>query len=132
MLKRFLISPAGIVFLLLFQIVPLILFPLESFSPKTQEWWLPVLLVAMVVVADFELIARRTANTGPWDLISFAHGFNIISRLMMVWPHVMRTENGVSAINVPYTSLTILAMLLSTYYLIYTEKPQVRNGLLRS
>jgi hypothetical protein len=132
MQKRMFSTPIAIMVLLFVQFIPLVLFPAESFSPKSQEWWLPGLLVVMVIYADFELIIRRSASTGPWDLISFAHGFNIISRLMMLWAHVTQTSGGVTQINVPYTSLAIVAMLLSAMYLVYTGRPDIRNGLLRS
>jgi hypothetical protein len=49
-----------IVVVLILQLIPLVLFPPESFSPKTQEWWLPVLLAVLVLVADVQLILRRS------------------------------------------------------------------------
>ena len=85
--RRALANPALIIALLVLQLVPLLLFPAESFSPDTQEWWLPVLLAIMVVIADVNLIGRRSPAPWPWYLLSFAQGFNIISRLMLVWPH---------------------------------------------
>ncbi|MCL5996327.1 MAG: hypothetical protein M1546_09760, partial [Chloroflexi bacterium] len=91
--------------LLLLQLIPLVLFPPESFGPTTQEWWLPVLLVVMVVAADMELIARRSEKTWPWYLIGFAHGFNIISRLMMLWPHATVIADGAAVLNAPYVVL---------------------------
>lgn len=116
---------------LILQLIPLILFPPESFSPNTQEWWLPVLLAALVLLADFELVARRSNQQWPWYLISFSQGFNIISRLMMLWPHATRTVDGATAANVPYILLTLVAMGLSTLLLWYTELPEVRLGLIR-
>lgn len=106
------------------------LFPSESFSPNTQEWWLPVLLAILIVLADFELIARRSSQLWPWYLMAFSQGFNIISRLMMLWPHATRTVNGATVANLPYILLTAVAMGLSAMLLWYMELPEVRLGLL--
>jgi len=124
-------SRKAIIAALILQLVPLILFPPESFSPKTQEWWLPVLLAALVLLADFELIARGSSQLWPWYLMSFSQGFNIISRLMMLWPHATKTMDGATAANVPYILFTLVAMGLSALLLWYTELPEVRLGLLR-
>ena len=120
-----------IVAVLILQLVPLVLFPGASFSTKTQEWWLPVLLAVLVLVADFELIIRRSTNVWPWYLISFSQGFNIISRLMMLWPHATKTFGGATVANLPYIVLTLAAMGLSVLLLWYTELPEVRLGLVR-
>jgi hypothetical protein len=84
--RRAIASPGIVIAALIAQIFPLLMFPLESFSPKSQEWWLPMLLAVMVLVANVELIARRSDKPWPWYLLSFAQGLNIISRLMMIWP----------------------------------------------
>ena len=116
---------------LVLQLIPLVLFPAASFSANTQEWWLPVLLAILVLVADFELIIRRSTNAWPWYLMSFSQGFNIISRLMMVWPHATTTVRGATVANLPYLALTVVAMALSAALLWYTELPDVRLGLIR-
>jgi hypothetical protein len=120
-----------IVAVLILQLIPLVLFPPASFSPNTQEWWLPVLLAVLVLLADFELIVRRSTHAWPWILMSFSQGFNIISRLMMLWPHATRTVGGATVANVPYILLTLVAMGLSALLLWYTELPEVRLGLVR-
>jgi len=131
MAHRSIASRGTIVAILILQIIPLVLFPLQSFSPDSQEWWLPVLLAIMVVIADLQLILRRSTQLWPWHLFSFAHGFNIISRLMMLWSHATRYVNGVMGINVPYLTLTCLAMAFSAILLWYLELPDVRIGLIR-
>ena len=120
-----------IVAVLLLQVIPLLLFPPEIFTPKTQEWWLPALLVVMVLIAAAELILRRSDKSWPWYLIGFAHGFNIISRLMMIWPKATTGGGANAVINWGYISLSILSMLLSAFLLWYTEQSNVRNGLLK-
>ncbi len=129
--RTILASRKVIVPVLILQWIPLVLFPAESFSPDTQEWWLPVLLALLVLLADCELILRRSLQTWPWYLISFAQGFNIISRLMMLWSHATKTVGGAAVINTPYLALTFLAMGLSALLLWYTELPEVRLGLVR-
>ncbi len=124
--------PAVIIAVLILQIIPLLLFPAKSFAPTTQEWWLPALLVLMVLIADFQLIVRRSTAATPWYLMSFAQGFNIISRLMMLWPNLTETTELGTTANWPYVILTFTAMILSTLLLWYTEKPAVRVGLLRA
>jgi hypothetical protein len=131
MQRRALTSRSVIIPLLILQLVPLVLFPPESFAPTTQEWWLPVLLAMMVLWADFELILRRSDKTWPWYLMSFAQGFNIISRIMMLWPHATKVVGQATVLNAPYVILTFVAMALSAFLLWYTELPDVRLGLVR-
>lgn len=131
MLRRVLTTPDMITAILVIQLISLILFPAESFSPTTQEWWLPVLLAVMVIIADVELIVRRSSAAWPWYLMSFAQGFNIISRLMMLWPHATIAVGKEFALNLPYLILTALSLAFSAFMLWYMELPEIRIGLLR-
>lgn len=124
-------SRGVIVAALALQVIPLLLFPPEVFSPATQEWWLPALLVLMALIASAELVLRRSDKPWPWSLISFAHGFNIISRLMMIWSKAVIGSGDNAMVNWGYLSLSFVAMLLSALMLWYTEQPTVRVGLLR-
>ena len=116
---------------MILQIIPLILFPLQSLSPNSQEWWLPLLLVIMAGLANLQLILRRSTQVWPWHLLSFAHGFNVISRLMMLWPHATHIVNGNTAINGPYVLLSCISMGASGFLLWYLELPEVRLALIR-
>jgi hypothetical protein len=129
MSRRAVTGPGAIRGILLVQFVPLILFPPESFSSRSQEWWLPILLAAMVVTAVVQLLTRRSSAVWPWHLMIFAQGFNIISRLMMVWAHATITVGGATVFNLPYVALTSLAMGSSAFLLWYFELPEVRLGL---
>ncbi|MCX7707801.1 MAG: hypothetical protein N2204_07320 [Anaerolineae bacterium] len=131
MLRRALTTPPMIVAILILQLIPLLLFPAESFSPKTQEWWLPVLLAVMVIIADLELLVRRSEAPWPWYLMSFAQGFNIISRLMMVWPHATIAVGKEFVANVPYIVLTALSLACSVFVLWFIELPETRIGVPR-
>ncbi len=132
MQRRAIANPALIIAVLVLQLIPLVLFPAESFSPSTQEWWLPVLLAVMVIVADVYLIVRRTPAPWPWTLLAFAQGVNIISRLMMVWPHSSTQVGTDWVLNVPYIALSLLSIVMSAFLLWYLEQPDVRIGLLRA
>ncbi|MEJ5198782.1 MAG: hypothetical protein WHX53_07650 [Anaerolineae bacterium] len=131
MLRRTLTTRPAIIAILILQLIPLVLFPAESFSPKTQEWWLPLLLAIMVIIADVELLVRRSEAPWPWYLMSFAQGFNIISRLMMVWPHATIAVGKEFAANVPYIVLTALSLACSAFVLWYIELPETRIGVPR-
>lgn len=130
--RRAIANPVLIIAVLIVQLIPLVLFPAASFAPTTQEWWLPVLLAIMVIVADVYLIALRSPALWPWYLLSFAQGFNIISRLMMVWPHSATLTNKVWVFNPQYVTLSLVSIVMSGFILWYTELPDVRMGLLKS
>ncbi len=115
---------------LLLQPIPLLLFPPQSFSASSQEWWLPVVLAVMALIACAELVVRRTHALWPWHLMIFAQGFNIISRIMMVWSHATRIVGGATVLNYPYLGLTLIAMAASAFLLWYLELPGVRRGVI--
>ena len=121
-------SRGVIISILILQIVPLMMFPIKSFSTTSQEWWLPVVLAVLVLVADFQIIVRRTPAPWPWYLIGFAQGFNIISRMMMVWVNATSSSQADATINWTYLILTTLSVALSAFMLWYAEKPQVRTA----
>lgn len=129
MLRKFLVRPAVVPVIVGIQFVPLLLFPTSSYSPSSQEWWLPVLLSSMVLVAILQLFIRRSPAMWPWHLLSFAQGFNIISRLMMLMPHAMVVTDQQERFNTGYVLLTILAMLGSAFMIGYCELPEVRNSI---
>ena len=132
MQHRALYRPGVIILILILQFIPLLLFPAASFATTTQEWWLPALLALMVLVAIVQVVVRRSAAAGPWYLMAFAQGFNIISRLMMLWSHATVNVEGAQVVNWPYIIMTFLAMGMSAFVLWYVEKPEVRVGLLRA
>lgn len=118
-----------IVALLTTQVIPLLLFPPDSYSPNSQEWWLPALLVVMIGAAVVELLVRGGRSIWPWHLMIFAQGFNIISRIMMMWAHATVTRGGATVLNTPYLALTLIAMAWSAFLLWYLELPEVRLGI---
>lgn len=132
MRRSVLSQPLAIIIILLLQIIPLLMFPPDVFVPTSQVWWLPAILVICVLVANFQIIVRRSHSVNPWLLIGFAQGFNVISRLMMVWPNATVTTEAGVAVDWVYVILTIISIAVSWWLLIYTEKPEIREGLLKA
>jgi hypothetical protein len=129
MMKRALSARGLIPVIMCFQIVPLLVFPPASYSLKSQEWWLPALLTVLVIIALVQILVRRTHEQWPWYLISFAQGFNIISRIMMVLPHTTHITGGEEHFNASYFLIAVAAILLSAFEIWYNELPEVRRQL---
>ena len=121
-----------IIAILVLQAIPLILLPLNSFTMASQEWWLPAFLMLLTIVAVIELTVRKNDKVWPWDLLGFAQGFNIISRLMMLMPRATMIVNGEKMFNATYFFLGIFSMLLSVFVIWYISKPETRNSLLNA
>ncbi len=130
-MRRTLSSPTNVTIIMVLQFIAFILFPPSSYSLSSQEWWLPVLLGGMTLVSVFQLVVRHSTAVWPWYLISFAQGFNIISRLMLVMPHATYNVSGVQDFNTLYVIFSLISILISTAMLWYTELPEVRNALVR-
>lgn len=127
--RKNLTNPLAIIIILVLQFVPMILFPLESFSLKTQEWWLPVVLAFLTLVSIVQIFRQSVADW-PWHLLGFSQGFNIISRLLMIFPHATYNFEGAQLFNTTYVVLSLISMGMSAFLLWYTELPEVRMGLL--
>jgi hypothetical protein len=128
---RKVLSMRGVIpVVLCFQVVPLLIFPASAYSIKTQEWWLPVLLTFLVVIALVQIFIRKSSAAWPWYLVSFAQGVNIISRIMMLLPHTTVNNAGTQVFNTTYFIVAIVAMLLSAFEIWYNELPEVRRKLL--
>ena len=128
MFRRLLSARAAIPIMLILQIAPIIVFPISTFTIKSQEWWLPVVLTVLVVLAIVQILGRRSQATWPWHLLSFAQGFNIISRLMMLLPHATEFVNGVQRVNTDYLIITVASMLFSALQIWDVDLPEVRNS----
>ena len=128
--RKYLTTAKAITVLLVLQFIPMVLFPPESFSLKTQEWWLPVVLAVLALISTIQLF-RQSVASWPWHLIGFSQGFNIISRLLMLFPHATYNLEGAQYFNTTYVVLSLISMGLSAFLLWYTELPEVRMGLLR-
>ncbi len=110
--------------LLILQVIPLLLFPPSTFVPTSQTWWLPALLVIFAMVGSVQIF-RKSRVLWSLYLISFAHGFNIISRLMMLLP---QSTSG-STTDILYFIFSIIALAGSALMLWIMELPRVRQVL---
>jgi hypothetical protein len=129
MLRKTLSGPRLVYVIMCLQVAPLLLLPGESWSLKTQEWWLPVMLTVLVVYALVQLLIRRTRSMAPWYILSFAQGFSIISRLMMLLPHATITVGKIQRFDLPYVLLAFVSICLSWLWIWYCDLPEVRNRL---
>ena len=129
-MNNFLSKRTTIKTLMVLQIIPLVLLPLSSFKIINQEWWLGVLLSIMALVGGTQIL-RRSVDLWPWYLINFAQGFNIISRLLTLFPHAVVNIDGKDYFNTSYMVLTVISMIFSSFMIWYSERPDVRIGMLR-
>jgi hypothetical protein len=128
MFRKYITSRIMVPVFLCLQIIPLVVFPFETYSIKTQEWWLPVLLALLTVISLVQIFFRHSIAVWPWYLLSFSQGFNIISRLMMLLPHSTKgVEGGGLEANTTYIVIAFAAMLFSAFEIWYNELPEVRQ-----
>jgi len=114
--------------ILCLQLLPLLVLPSTSYSLATQEWWLPAFLALLTVISLVKILMRRSIAAWPWYLMAFSQGFNIISRLMTLFPHATVLVDGKGLVaNGEYIAIAIGAMLFSAFELWYSELPEVRQ-----
>jgi hypothetical protein len=131
-MKRSSLSSKKVIIAFMFlQLIPIILFPASVFNLRSQEWWLPVLLMIMALIGLIQLVFLHNPLPNPWYLINFAQGFNVISRLLMLFPHITANSDGKQVFNTAYVILTVIAMAFSAFLINYFERADVRLELLR-
>jgi hypothetical protein len=130
MLRKLITSKVMIPILLCLQLVPLLLFPASSFSLASQELWLPLLLSVLTLIALIQILIRKNMTAWPWYLLAFSQGFNIISRMMTLFPHAtVSGQDGAMVANGDYVVVAIVAMLLSAFEIWYGDLPELRQKL---
>jgi len=130
MLRKLLSTKGVIPVVLCLQVIPLLAFPPSSYTVTSQEWWLPVLLTFLVILALVQILIRKSRSVSPWYLVSFAQGVNIISRLMMILPHTTTGPATAREFNTTYVLIAVVSMLWSAFEIWYNELPEVRRNLL--
>jgi hypothetical protein len=131
MFRKIITSRIMVPVLLTLQVVPLIIFPLKSYSLSSQEWWLPMVLTLLALIALVQVLIRHDHASWPWYLLSFAQGFNIISRILMVMPHATSAAKGGGVtVNGDYLIVAFVAMVLSAFEIWYCELPEVHQRVL--
>ena len=117
--------------LLCLLVVPLLALPAKSYSLSSQEWWLPAFLAVLTIIALVQLLVRRSQASWPWYLLSFAQGFSIISRLMMLLPRVTVVVEGTERFNAFTVLIYAAAIALSVLGVWFAERPEVRAAMAR-
>lgn len=131
-MKKAVLNRSLIIPFFILQLIPIVVFPLDSYAMTTQEWWLPLLLAVLVIFAAFELLVRHNPESWPWYLLSFGQGFNIISRLLMLMPHtVLNTKSG-QVFNTFYVIITLFSVAISWFFLWYLEQPEIRMSVMQN
>jgi hypothetical protein len=110
--KRFLLP------IILLQFIPIILFPLKTLQSG--------IAVIGVVILLFALLGYGLWRGRKWGLYMsiFIQGLNIIIRMMMFFPHAV-SKQGVW--DFTYMLITIVSMLLSGWFLLRLERPDVQS-----
>lgn len=111
--KKFLIP------IILLQIIPIIIFPLKTITAGIAIFGIVILIYALL---GFGLWRGRN-----WALTMsiFIQGFNIIIRMMMLFPHAINRDG--SGWDISYILLAILSMAISGWFLIRLDKPDIRS-----
>jgi len=104
----------------LFQIVPLLIFPLETL--KTG------IIIVGILVAVFALLGYGLLRGRNWALsLSITmQGFNVVIRLMMLFPNALTKVGGGYVFDLPYLALSALSIGLSLYFLLRLDRPDIR------
>jgi hypothetical protein len=129
MLRTFLSRPYVTRAIIALQVIPLLAFPPSSYALASQELWLPAFLCVLSGISVLRLFLGKGRAAWAWYMISFAQGFNIISRLMMLMPHATYNDQGVQRFNSAYVLISVVAMVISAFEIWYHELPEVRARL---
>jgi len=105
----------------LFQIIPLLFFPLETLKSG--------IVIVGILVAVFALLGYGLWRGRNWALsLSLTlQGFNIVVRLMMLFPNaLMRLPEGGFVFDLPYLALSAVSICLSLFFLLRLDRPDIR------
>jgi len=114
-------NKSTLLFLYLFQIIPLLIYP-----PETLKSGL-VLVGIMVII--FVLLGYGLWHGRTWALsLSLTlQGFNVIVRLMMLFPNaLMRLSDGSFIFDLSYIAFGVVSIALSLFFLLRLDRPDVR------
>jgi hypothetical protein len=116
------ITRSQLLLVYIFQIIPLLIYPPETLKSG--------LVVIGVIAIIFALLGYGLWRGRQWALsLSLCmQGFNVIIRLMMLFPHAMtRLSEGGFVLDVPYVVLGVASILLSGWFLLRLDRPDVRS-----
>jgi hypothetical protein len=106
----------------LFQIVPLLIFPLDTLMSG--------LVFVGIMALIFALLGYGLWRGRNWALsLSLTlQGFNVIIRLMMLFPNaIMGQSSGEAAFDFSFIALSVLSIALSLFFLLRLDRPDVRS-----
>jgi hypothetical protein len=106
----------------LFQIVPLLILPPEILKSG--------IVVVGILVVVFALLGYGLWRGRNWALsLSLTlQGFNVVVRLLMLFPNaLMRLPEGGFVFDLAYIALSVVAIALSSFFLLRLDRPDVRS-----
>ena len=115
--------PWWLVFIAIFQIVPIMTFPLETLKSITPGVWaIPAALFALL---GWGLLSgRRWARTST----TFIQGFSVIVRLLALLQGavtILSKSEGTTTVHTPLIVSSLLSIALSTLILVSVDRPEV-------
>jgi hypothetical protein len=105
----------------IFQIVPLLFFPLETLKSG-------VVIVGILAIV-FALLGYGLSRGRSWALsLSLTlQGFNVVVRLLMLFPNaLMRLSTGGFVFDLTYLALSVVSIGLSLFFLLRLDRPDIR------
>jgi len=117
--------PWWLVFIAIFQIIPILIFPLDTLRNITLGVWaIPAALFALL---GWGLLSGRLwARTST----TFIQGFSIICRLLSLLPGavtLLSKSDGTTVVHTPLIISTLLSIALSTVILVSVDRPEVTS-----
>jgi hypothetical protein len=105
----------------LFQIVPLLIFPPETLKAG-------IIIVGILVVV-FALLGYGLWRGRNWALsLSLTlQGFNVVIRLLMLFPNAMVRSTGGMGFDLTFIALSVVSIALSSFFLLRLDRPDVRS-----
>jgi hypothetical protein len=103
------------------QFIPIILYPPETLKGG--------LMVILVVVAGMLAMGYFLLRGRSWALKMsiFMQGFNVIIRIMMGFAHAVRPESVGGGADIPFITTSILGIIISTWFLLRLDMPDVHS-----
>ena len=105
------------------QVIPLLIFPLSIL----QAGFLAVGVAAIAVLALGFMVLR--GRTWALTMSIFLQGFNVVIRLMMLFPHAIRPESSGGGVDVPFIVSSVLAIAISGWFLYRLDRPDIRTAM---
>ena len=115
--------PWWLVFIAIFQIIPIMIFPLDTLRNITLGVWaIPAALFALL---GWGLLSGRLwARTST----TFVQGFSIIGRLLALLPGavtLLSRGESTTVVNTPLIVSSLLSIALSTLILVSVDRPEI-------